>query len=179
VDYGTRSEDFDRGREDREGYTSRTPAGQSWGSQGYGQGYGSSYMGQGSHATGHYGQQGQGQFAGRGPRGYRRSDDRILEDINERLTQHPGIDAEEIEVKVQNGEVTLTGTVSDRACKRMAEDLAENVSGVREVRNELRVNALNQQQSSRFDLPNSGMSSQGSNIFGSRSETASGQGNKK
>ena len=80
-----------------------------------------------------------GRFAGRGPKGWQRSDDRIREDINERLTDHPHIDASEIEVTVQNGEVTLTGTVEERNAKRLAEDVAESVSGVREVHNQIRV----------------------------------------
>ena len=80
-----------------------------------------------------------GQFAGRGPKGYKRSDDRIKEDVNEELTRHPDLDASDIEVKVENGEVTLSGTVDARQAKRLAEDLAENCSGVHEVHNHLRV----------------------------------------
>ena len=38
-----------------------------------------------------------------------------------------------------NGEVTLVGVVRERPEKRMAEDAAEQVSGVREVHNQLRV----------------------------------------
>ena len=49
------------------------------------------------------------------------------------------IDASEIEVQVQNREVTLTGTVRDRNERRRAEDLAESVSGVSHVQNNLRV----------------------------------------
>ena len=49
------------------------------------------------------------------------------------------IDAFEIEVRVENGEVTLTGTVEDRHAKRLAEDLAERFSGVTDVHNQLRV----------------------------------------
>lgn len=78
-------------------------------------------------------------FAGRGPRGYRRQDERITEDINERLTQDHWIDAEDIDVRVSEGEVTLEGTVQDRQAKRMAEDLVERLSGVRNVINHLRV----------------------------------------
>ena len=40
---------------------------------------------------------------------------------------------------MSNGEVTLTGTVDDRQAKRLAEDIAESVSGVREVHNQIRV----------------------------------------
>jgi hypothetical protein len=81
-----------------------------------------------------------GQHTGRGPKGYQRSDERIREDICERLTQHGDIDARDIEVKVAGREITLTGTVPDRPAKRMAEDLAEAVSGVTDVHNQLRVN---------------------------------------
>ncbi|HEX2638165.1 MAG TPA: BON domain-containing protein [Gemmatimonadales bacterium] len=80
-----------------------------------------------------------GQFAGRGPKGYKRSDDRIREDVNEALTRNPDIDASDIEVKVESGEVTLTGTVDSRQTKRLAEDLAEDCSGVHEVHNQLRI----------------------------------------
>ena len=58
---------------------------------------------------------GEGQFTGRGPRNYRRSDDRIEEDINERLTHHGMVDATDIEVSVQNGEVTMRGSVDSRS----------------------------------------------------------------
>jgi hypothetical protein len=79
-----------------------------------------------------------GQFAGRGPRGYQRSDDRIREDVNEWLTRHPEIDASDIDVTVERCEVTLTGVVEDRRDKRLAEDIAESVPGVNEVHNQLR-----------------------------------------
>ena len=80
-----------------------------------------------------------GQHRGRGPRGYQRSDARILEDVNDRLTEDPHIDASEIEVRVENREVTLTGTINSRFEKRHAEDLAESVSGVTHVQNNLRI----------------------------------------
>jgi osmotically-inducible protein OsmY len=86
-----------------------------------------------------------GRFAGRGPKGWRRSDDRIREDINERLTDHPDIDASDIEVQVKNGEVTLTGAVDARYTKRLAEDISESVSGVREVHNQLRIQTAAEQ----------------------------------
>jgi hypothetical protein len=76
---------------------------------------------------------------GRGPRGYRRSDERILEDVSDRLTEDPRVDASEIQVQVQGGEVTLTGTVDSREARRRAEDVAEGASGVTYVMNNLRV----------------------------------------
>jgi hypothetical protein len=80
-----------------------------------------------------------GRFYGRGPKGYRRSDERIREDVSEELYRHPEIDASEIEVKAQNGEVTLTGKVEDRRQKRLAEDLVERVAGVTDVHNQLKL----------------------------------------
>jgi len=82
---------------------------------------------------------GEGPFAGRGPRNYVRPDNRIEEDVNERLTEHPMIDATDIEVSVQNGEVTLRGQVDHREAKRLAEDIADSVFGVKDVNNQIRV----------------------------------------
>jgi osmotically-inducible protein OsmY len=108
--------------------------------RGAGMGYepGTSRYQSGTQNQGRWGQQ---SHAGRGPRNYQRSDDRIEEDVNEALTRHPGLDASEIDVKVQNGEVTLTGTVDNRQEKRMAEDAAESCPGVRDVHNQLRVSS--------------------------------------
>lgn len=77
---------------------------------------------------------------GRGPRGYKRSDDRIREDVNDRLTDHPYLDASDVEVSVDNCEVILSGTVESRYDKRLAEAVADSVSGVTNVQNNLRVN---------------------------------------
>jgi len=76
---------------------------------------------------------------GRGPKGYRRSDDRIRDDVNDRLTDDPQVDASEIEVSVSDSEVTLSGTVDSRYAKRRAEDIADSISGVTHVQNNLRV----------------------------------------
>ena len=78
-------------------------------------------------------------FRGRGPKNYQRSDERIREDICERLTHDERVDATEIEVQVQGATVTLEGSVDDREQKRRAEDVAESVRGVREVQNHLRL----------------------------------------
>ncbi|GEM_PF-1715894 len=80
-----------------------------------------------------------GQHAGRGPKGYRRDDARITEDVNEMLTRDGHIDASDIEVEVSGGEVTLRGTVDSRDAKRYAEDIAESISGVCDVNNHIRV----------------------------------------
>jgi len=80
-----------------------------------------------------------GRFFGRGPKGYRRSDDRIQEEISDRLMTHPDIDASDIEVRVAGGIVTLTGTAEDRHEKRLAEFIAEDALGVDDVDNRLTV----------------------------------------
>lgn len=82
---------------------------------------------------------------GMGPKGYQRSDERIHEDVHERLTEDPHLDASDIHVSVQNREVTLSGFVGNRAEKRYAEDLVERVSGVGHVQNNLRVRERDEQ----------------------------------
>jgi osmotically-inducible protein OsmY len=78
---------------------------------------------------------------GKGPKNYKRSDERILEDINNRLTDEWNIDASDIEVTVTNGEVILTGFVADRYQKRRAADIADDVYGVTNVENRIKINS--------------------------------------
>jgi osmotically-inducible protein OsmY len=78
-------------------------------------------------------------YRGHGPSNYTRTDERIREDASERLTDDWSVDARNIEVKVSNGEITLDGTVRSRDQKRRAEDLVEDLSGVKHVQNNLRV----------------------------------------
>jgi hypothetical protein len=78
---------------------------------------------------------------GKGPKGYQRSDSRIMEDVCDQLTNDYWIDASEIEVEVKNGEVLFKGTVSDKYQKRGAEEIAEGISGVTRVENRIRSKA--------------------------------------
>lgn len=78
-----------------------------------------------------------GPHAGRGPAGYRRSDDAIREDVCQRLCDHGWIDASDVQVRVEDGEVTLEGTVERREEKRLAYDVADAVRGVRDVHNRI------------------------------------------
>jgi hypothetical protein len=84
-----------------------------------------------------------GQHRGRGPQGYKRSDERIADDVHERLTDDPWVDASDIQVSVSAGEVTLSGTVEDRESKHRAERIVEDLSGVHHVQNNLRVQKAN------------------------------------
>jgi len=107
---------------------------------------------------------------GRGPKGYARSDDRIREDVSDRLGDDWMVDAREVEVTVMSGEVTLVGTVTSRDQRRRAEDVAESVSGVKHIQNNLRIIASS-------GAGNVGTASSGSDTSGSdtsRSESSSG-----
>lgn len=77
--------------------------------------------------------------AGKGPRGYVRSDARIREDVCDRLSDDDEVDASDIAVSVTDGDVVLQGTVADRHEKRRAEMLAFSVRGTIDVHNRLRV----------------------------------------
>jgi BON domain len=78
-----------------------------------------------------------GPHAGRGPREWRRSDARIREEICQSTSDDPRLDAREIDVRVEDGEVTLDGRVEHRAARRLAEEIASAVPGVRDVFNRL------------------------------------------
>jgi osmotically-inducible protein OsmY len=76
---------------------------------------------------------------GRGPKGYKRSDERLKEDISERLMQSDTIDSSEVTIEVADGRVTLQGTVPERYMKHAIEDIADSCSGVQDVDNRIRV----------------------------------------
>ena len=79
-------------------------------------------------------------YRGKGPRNYKRSDQRIREIVCELLCNDPYVDASDIEVEVRNGEVVMTGSVADRYAKRIAEDLAATILGVVNVESRIHVN---------------------------------------
>jgi hypothetical protein len=81
----------------------------------------------------------QRKFMGLGPKNYSRSDDRIYEEVCDTLMKSPDIDASEIGVRVENADVILEGKVDSRRTKRLAEYLIEDLPGVGDIRNELRV----------------------------------------
>jgi osmotically-inducible protein OsmY len=152
--HGSQSHGSSQGGSYQGGYGSQSGGSQGYGSQSYGPqgGYGRPSS---SGMAGEWGEfersrgsatRGQGQHRGKGPKGYRRTDERVREDISERLKDHDEIDASEIEVEVANGEVTLKGEVADRHEKWMAEECAYQVSGVGEVNNQLRLHKEKQSE---------------------------------
>ncbi len=117
-------QDFGRGG----GFSSVGGFGSTQGSQ---MGYRSSLQGQDIS--------GRRNFRGMGPKNYTRSDERIRDDVCERLTHDDDLDASEIEIRTEQGKVIMEGSVEERWMKHRAEDIAESCSGVREVENKIRV----------------------------------------
>jgi osmotically-inducible protein OsmY len=150
-DSSSQRDDWRTGRQEQGGY--RQSGNQGYGYRGQQQsGMGGTYEGEFGPEAGsqNYGTGGSewsyteiwmipGPMSGRGPEGYQRSDERIKEDVCERLSHHGQLDASKVRINVQNGEVTLEGEVESRGAKRMAEDAVDSVSGVRDVHNQLRV----------------------------------------
>ncbi len=129
------------------GYSGQSMSGRGYGSQyrsgsstGYGSGgYGSS---SGYQLGTHQGDTGfQRSYRGMGPQDYKRPDDRIRDDVYERLTDSHEIDARGIMVEVNQGNVTLTGSVPERQMRYAAEDLVEACMGVSNINNQLKVQA--------------------------------------
>jgi hypothetical protein len=125
------------------------------GSSGYGAGgqsYGQQYGYRDDNETGHQsGSQFGGQqqsHRGRGPKNYARSDERIVEDINDRLTHADDIDASDIDVRCESGKITLEGTVEHRWMKHRAEDIADSCAGVKDVENRITVKSSRDRGSS-------------------------------
>jgi osmotically-inducible protein OsmY len=81
----------------------------------------------------------------RGPKGYQRSDERIKEDISERLMQSHQIDSSDVTVEVKGGMVTLEGTVPHRYMRHAIENIADSCLGVQDIDNRVRVKSQQEQ----------------------------------
>ena len=75
-----------------------------------------------------------------GPKGYQRSDERLREDISERLMEARYIDSSDVTVAVSGAKVVLEGTVPERRMKHAIEDLVDACPGVQDIDNKIRVN---------------------------------------
>jgi hypothetical protein len=78
-------------------------------------------------------------YAGLGPKGYRRSDSSLEEEVCEILTQDPYIDASEIFVAVEDGIVKLSGLVDDREERFEIERAVDGIWGVEDILNDIKV----------------------------------------
>jgi hypothetical protein len=74
----------------------------------------------------------------RGAKGWRRPDARILDEVSERIALC-GADASDVEIRVEDGVVTLAGTARSREDRRLMEEVASEVFGVEDVYGLLRV----------------------------------------
>ena len=99
----------------------------------------------------------EGTYRGRGPRGYVRSPARIYEDLCDRLTDNPFVDASDIEVLVAGTEVTLNGIVRDPIALRQAQAIAEEVAGVSHVHNRLQLRPAEERETTPGDAVNAAL----------------------
>jgi hypothetical protein len=84
------------------------------------------------------------EYIGMGPEYYQRPDKFIYEDVCDAMMMHGYLDARHIKVNVNDGQVILEGKVSSRQSKRLAEDLAFDIWGVKDVQNRLQIEDHNQ-----------------------------------
>jgi hypothetical protein len=80
-----------------------------------------------------------GGHRGKGPKNYKRTDEKIVDDVSEALYRNTFVDASRIEVHVDKGIVTLKGFVSEREQKKEAERAIDHLPGVEDIFNELHV----------------------------------------
>nr|WP_315591866.1 BON domain-containing protein [uncultured Cupriavidus sp.] len=80
-----------------------------------------------------------GRLTRNGPKNYARADDRIRDDLCDRLAMNDALEVSEITVDVEQGIVKLGGTVGDRYTKRQIEEIAANTFGVDDVENDIHV----------------------------------------
>ena len=124
------------------GFGNQSQGSQSYGGMGWRGERSQSGMGMGNMGgmgMGGMGQRDQQQRFNRGPKGYKRSDERIKEDVSDRISQLHDVDASDVEIDVKAGEVTLTGSVPTRNMKWQLETLIDTIAGVTEVHNQLRI----------------------------------------
>lgn len=135
-------ERFGRGGQGRESWTSRP----GYGGQGaFEEGEIGSSRHRGSSTWGSRSMGQRSEFRGKGPKGYRRSDERIQEEVSDVLAD-ADVDVSNVTVQVEDGEVTLEGNVSSRWDKRQIEDIVCEVRGVKDCQNRLRVGSAEESE---------------------------------
>lgn len=68
-----------------------------------------------------------------------RSNDRIHNEAREGIIRHGHVDASDVNVRVEHGEVILEGTVPSHREKQMAEQDVQSLPGIKNVHNRLQV----------------------------------------
>lgn len=77
--------------------------------------------------------------AGKGPRGWTLRDERLIEEVSDRLMDDRLLDARQVEVSANAGVITLAGQVPGASDAAHAEMLARQAPGVTGVVNRLQV----------------------------------------
>lgn len=173
------------GRREESGYGGmRQDYGVMRGEPGGGWGYG-----QGTYGAGRYGQRSQygeergsdpgrgrgrgllGKLFGRGPKGYKRSDERIKEDICEQLWRSDTIDSSEVTIVVREGEVTLTGTVPERWMRHEVENIADESMGVKDINNHIRIQRQGEETAREGSSATGGAAAAGAGMSSSTTST--------
>jgi hypothetical protein len=126
----------------------------------YGRGYRRGYGGGGSGGYGRPGAPRNRPFPP-GPKGYQRSDERLNEDISERLMEAVHIDSSEVTVEVRDAKVVLEGVVPDRRMKHAIEDLVDACPGVQDIDNRVRVGSASVQPVRTVGMTSTGMGTGG------------------
>jgi osmotically-inducible protein OsmY len=67
------------------------------------------------------------------------SDDRIYDEVRQRLAEDPDINGGGLDVTVKNGQVILRGRVHNVKAKEKAEKITKKVKGVTRVDNQLKL----------------------------------------
>ena len=91
----------------------------------------------------------------RGPKNYVRSDERIKDEIYERLTREQRIDASDVTIEVEGGTARLYGSVAHRQMMHWIEDIAADCHGVNDVENKLTVSLAAASPADRKEAPDS------------------------
>jgi osmotically-inducible protein OsmY len=138
--------------------------------QPYGQSYGQYYSGV---RTSNYQGPGGRRFTS-GPKGYQRSDERLKEDISERLMESHHIDSSDVSIDVRGAKVVLDGTVPSRHMKHAIEDLVDACPGVQDIDNRVRVANQGMRQGQGSQSQSQGTHSQ--SLTGSSTSTGIGTG---
>lgn len=140
---GLHSRSADPGQSSYGGFTNEDPSFQRQQLEHYegGRAYpGYHHSAQGGQQVGSRSERQQHAYSGRPtmPKGYQRSDERLMDDVCERLSRR-GLDVREVSVQVSAGTVSLEGSVADRRTKHAIEDCVDGVPGVQDVDNRIRI----------------------------------------
>jgi|GEM_PF-3629468 len=127
-----------QGQEAQAGWGRQNEAETSSGSS-RGSNYGMSSQFGSSYGSGNQETSRKGQFAGTTPKNFKRSDERIYDDICQKLSQEGHFDVSDVEIKVESGEVSLEGNIENRSDKHRIEMLVDSIMGVKDITNNLKI----------------------------------------